>query len=55
MAEVGVKTVAERTITAVVTRADGTVENLGVVSYHSQNMFKRWVYKLGQLLGIWRR
>lgn len=30
----------------VVTRANGTVENLGVVSYYSKNPFKRWAVNL---------
>jgi hypothetical protein len=29
-------------ISAVVTRADGRVERLGVVSYYSKNPLKRW-------------
>lgn len=34
--------VAEQTVRAVVTRADGTVEDLGVISYYSKN---KWTMK----------
>jgi hypothetical protein len=27
---------------AVVTRADGTVENLGLIAYYHRNPFRRW-------------
>ena len=36
----------EATIEAVVTRADGTVENLGTVSYWHRNPLKRLIFKL---------
>lgn len=29
-------------IAAVITRADGTVEDLGIVSYYHRNPLKRW-------------
>ena len=32
----------EGSIEAIVTRADGSVENLGVVSYYSRNPIKHW-------------
>lgn len=41
--------VREATISAVVTRADGTVENLGVVSYWHRNPLRRWFHKLMEL------
>jgi hypothetical protein len=31
---------------AVITRADGTVENLGVISYYHKNPLKRWIWKI---------
>lgn len=36
----------EATISIVVTRADGTVENLGVVSYWHKNPFKRLAWRI---------
>lgn len=39
----------EMTIEAVVTRADGTVERLGVVSYWHKNPLKRWAFRLRKL------
>jgi hypothetical protein len=53
---VSAKTVTKTaTVHAVITRADGTVENLGLVSYYSRNPLRRWGYALGKFLGIWRR
>lgn len=40
----------EATIEMVVTRADGTVENLGVVSYWHKNPIKRLAWRVKQLL-----
>lgn len=34
----------ETTLSAVVTRADGTVENLGVVTYWHRNPLRRWLW-----------
>lgn len=34
--------VREQSISAVVTRADGTIENRGVISYYSKNPIKHW-------------
>jgi hypothetical protein len=34
----------EASISAVVTRADGTTEDLGVISYWHRNPFKRWAW-----------
>jgi hypothetical protein len=45
----------EVTVTAVITRADGTIENLGLVTYYHRNPLRRWVYRLGQFIGIWRK
>jgi len=45
----------EQTISAVITRADGTVEHLGVISYYHKNPLKRWVGEVVvRLRGIWR-
>jgi hypothetical protein len=56
MGPVSAKTVTKTaTVHAVITRADGTVENLGLVSYYSRNPLRRWGYALGKFLGIWRR
>jgi hypothetical protein len=40
------------TIEAVINRADGTVEHLGVVSYYHRNPFKRWAWHVRRWLGI---
>jgi hypothetical protein len=36
----------EQSISAVVTRSDGTVEDLGVISYWHKNPFKRWAWAI---------
>jgi hypothetical protein len=36
----------EQTITAVITRADGSVEDLGIVSYYHRRWYRRWIFKL---------
>lgn len=43
--------VKEATIAAVVIRADGTTENLGVVSAYYRNPIKRAMWTLKQRLG----
>lgn len=45
----------EATIRAVVTRADGTVEDLGVVSYYHRRWHKRVAWKVKQLVKRIRR
>lgn len=40
------------TFDVVVTRADGTVENLGTVAYYHRNPLKRWFYWLKKKLNI---
>jgi hypothetical protein len=40
---------------AVVTRADGTVEDLGVISYYHKNPLKRALWKVQYFLGIRRK
>ena len=41
--------VKEYTIEAVITRADGSVEKLGVVSYYSSNPFKMLWWRIKQI------
>ncbi len=43
--------VKRATITATVTRADGTVEELGVIAFHESNPLKRAVLRLKQMRG----
>lgn len=43
--------VKRATITATITRADGTVEELGVVAFHESNPIKRAVLRLKQMRG----
>lgn len=38
----------------VVTRADGTVEDLGVVAYYNRNPLKRWAWALKKKAKTWR-
>lgn len=40
----------EMTISAVITRADGRVENLGVIAFHHRNPFKRLAWQLGRFI-----
>ena len=35
---------AEVTVTAIITRADGTVEDRGEVAYYHRNPLKRWLH-----------
>lgn len=42
--------VTESSLSAVVTRADGTVEDLGVISYYHRNPLKRWWWHLKQAM-----
>jgi hypothetical protein len=46
--------VKQSAIRAVVTRADGAVEDLGLISFYSRNPLLRWGYKIGRRLGVWR-
>jgi hypothetical protein len=39
----------EQTIRARIIRADGTIEELGVVSYYHKNPLRRWAWRIGQL------
>lgn len=40
--------VQKSTISAVITRADGTVEDLGVIAYWHRNPLRRWAWALRQ-------
>ncbi len=40
----------EMTISAVITRADGRVENLGVIAFHHRNPFKRLAWQLHRFI-----
>ena len=40
----------QSTISAVITRADGTVENLGTIAYWHRNPFKRALWHLSHRL-----
>jgi len=42
--------VREASITAVVIRADGTVEDLGVIAFHHKNPVRRWLWRARQFL-----
>jgi hypothetical protein len=39
-------------VSMVIVRANGTVEDLGVVSYFHKNPLKRAIFKIKQLLGV---
>lgn len=41
----------ESQISAVVTRADGSVERLGVVAYWHKNPLRRWLWQVRKLFG----
>lgn len=43
--------VEETSISAVIIRADGTREELGIISYYHKNPFKRLIFKLKKLFG----
>ena len=42
--------VKEQSVSAVVTRADGTVEDLGLIAYYHRNPLRRMAYKIRKLL-----
>ena len=42
--------IKEAQIQAVVIRADGTREDLGVISYYHKNPLKRWIWRLKEML-----
>lgn len=48
------KGMSQQTIRAVITRADGRVEDLGVISYWHKNPLRRLVYRTGRLFK-WHR
>ena len=41
------------TISAVIKRADGTIEDLGIISYYHRNPLMRLAYKVRELLKLW--
>jgi hypothetical protein len=43
------------TIEAKVIRADGTIENLGVIAYYNRNPFKRLEFNIKRKLKKWQR
>jgi len=43
------------TLEARIIRADGTVEELGVISYWHRNPFKRLAWRLRRILGLHRK
>lgn len=44
----------EAVIEAVVTRADGRIERLGVISFYHKNPLKRWAFRIKRMLK-WHR
>lgn len=42
----------EATLSAVITRADGTIEKLGVISYYHRNPIRVLLWKLGRKFGL---
>jgi hypothetical protein len=41
-------------ISAIITRADGTVENVGTIAYWHRNPLKRWAWSLNRIIKTWR-
>jgi hypothetical protein len=41
-----------QTLRAVITRADGTVEDLGVIAYWHKNPLKRLAWRVSKFLGL---
>jgi hypothetical protein len=39
-------------LSAVITRADGSKENLGVIAYYHKSLFRRIAWRVRQLFGI---
>lgn len=48
-----VKGASAATISATIKRADGTIEELGVIAYWHQNPLRRWVYRIKKGLATW--
>ncbi len=46
--------IKEASIAVVVTRADGTVEDLGEVAYYHKNPLRRWAWELKQRSRAWQ-
>jgi hypothetical protein len=47
--------VQEVSIAAVVTRTDGSVEDLGIIAYNNKNPFKMLKFKLKKFKGRWNK
>lgn len=47
--------VKESSISAVITRADGSVEELGTIAYWHRNPLRRWAWGARKFLGDLRR
>jgi len=45
---IGKSSPKEVSISAVVKRADGTIENLGIISYNHKSLFKRLIFKINK-------
>lgn len=53
MSEINSKSaIQESTISAIITRADGTVEDLGIISYYHNSPIKRMLWWLKQKGGL---
>lgn len=48
----GIGKAKQAEVSMVIIRADGSKEDLGVVSYFSSNPLKRAIFKIKQILGI---
>ena len=44
--------IKEMRFNAIVTRADGTVEDFGMISYYNSNPIKNWIWKIKQYFKI---
>lgn len=51
MSEHTAKTVVQQTLEVKIIRADGTVEDLGVVAYYHKNPLRRFLYRLRRRTG----
>lgn len=47
VAQAGVRS---QSIEAVITRADGTVENLGTIAYYHRNPLRRLAWRVGRMI-----
>lgn len=42
--------VKKATVEATITRADGRIEKLGIISYYHQSWWRRWAWKLKEVI-----